>query len=170
MSSHLDLILALPDEAATEALGAQLAHLLHPGEVLALEGGLGAGKTQVARALINARQAAAGLLAEDVPSPSYTLVQTYDCGDTEIWHADLYRLTGAEDVAELGLDAAFDGGAICLIEWPDRMGTMLPAAAIRLQLAPAADGGRIATLSCPAGRDDLVRALTPPASLRYPND
>lgn len=165
MSPHPDLTLALPDEAATDALGAQLAHLLRPGDTLALEGGLGAGKTQLARALINARQAAAGLSRDDVPSPSYTLVQTYDCGDAEIWHADLYRLTGPEDVAELGLDAAFDSGAICLVEWPDRMGAMLPAAAITLRLAPSAGGGRIAILSCPAGRDDLVRALKTPRSL-----
>ncbi len=110
---------ALPDEAATSRFAAALAPLLGPGDTLLLQGGLGAGKTHFARGLIQARLGAHGL-AEDVPSPTFTLVQTYWDGEVEIWHCDLYRLSGAEEVVELGLDDALDQ-AICLVEWPERM-------------------------------------------------
>ncbi len=90
---HLDL----PTPEATTAFAAALAPRLRAGDALLLEGPIGAGKTHLARALIQARLAAAGRL-EDVPSPTYTLVQTYDDGGTEIWHADLYRLSGGADL------------------------------------------------------------------------
>ena len=92
------------------------------GDTLLLQGPIGAGKTHLARALIQARQSAAGRAAEDVPSPSFTLVQTYEAGETEIWHADLFRLGNAAEADELGLTDAFDA-AICLIEWPERLGS-----------------------------------------------
>ncbi|GFE64775.1 hypothetical protein KIN_18490 [Litoreibacter roseus] len=95
---------------------------------------MGAGKTFFARAFIQHLMTQTGLV-EDVPSPTFTLVQTYDVADQEIWHADLYRLTGPEALFELGLEEAFDT-AICLIEWPDRLGELTPAHALTLSFAP----------------------------------
>lgn len=106
------------DETMTAALARMLAATARPGDTILLDGPVGAGKTHFARAFIRARQ---GEAAEDVPSPTFTLVQTYDDPmGTEIWHADLYRLTDPSELDELGLDEAQDN-AICLIEWPDRM-------------------------------------------------
>jgi len=113
------------DAAACQALAGQLAAVLRPGDTLLLSGPVGAGKTHFARALIQAWLGAAGL-AEDIPSPTFTLVQTYTRPDAALWHADLYRLSGPYEVAELGLEDAFDA-AICLVEWPDRLGSYTPS-------------------------------------------
>ena len=150
MTPPLPLIVPLADAEATTQLGRDLAPLLGPGDVLLLQGPIGAGKTHLARALIQARQHAAGKRAEDVPSPSYTLVQTYDAGDTEIWHADLFRLGHAAEADELGLQDAFET-AICLIEWPERLGSDAPADALLLRLGYAGEG-REATISASAPR------------------
>lgn len=134
------LILASPAE--TCALARRLAPGLGPGDTLLLSGGVGAGKTHFARCLIQ------GLLPvpEDVPSPTYTLIQTYAVPGAEIWHADLYRLTDPLDLVELGLTEAFDT-AITLVEWPDRLGDLVPANALSLDLAPGdADEARRLTL------------------------
>lgn len=125
----------------TTRLGTRLAPMLRAGDALLLEGPIGAGKTSLARAIIQARLSAAGR-CEDVPSPTYTLVQTYDDDKTEIWHADLYRLTDASELFELGLDEAFQN-AIVLVEWPDRLGDLAPPASLRVALAPERDGRRI---------------------------
>lgn len=127
----------LPDPEATAALGRALAPRLRAGDALLLEGGLGAGKTHLARALIQALLPA----PEDVPSPSFTLVQTYGTPEFEIWHADLYRLSGGADLAELGLEAADD--ALCVIEWPDRLAHP-PPGALRLRLAADGEGRQAA--------------------------
>ena len=132
-----DLSLFLPDDAATTRLGAALAALVRPGDTLLLHGPIGAGKTHLARALIQARLGR----REDVPSPSFTLVQTYSAGQTEIWHADLYRLSHPDEVFELGLHDAFST-AICLIEWPDRLGTSAPKEALNITLSSENDGRR----------------------------
>lgn len=129
--------LRLENEAATDRLAARLAPVLRPGDTLLLSGGLGAGKTRLARALIQALQSP-HRVPEDVPSPSFTLVQTYEAGPLEIWHCDLYRLTSAEELVELGLDDAF-GTALCLIEWPERLREELPAAAVWLRMDMVAD-------------------------------
>jgi len=112
---------SLADEDATGALAAQIAPRLRAGDTLLLEGDIGAGKSAFARALIRARL---GRL-EDVPSPTFTLVQTYEDDRGDIWHCDLYRLTHPDEALELGLDEAFET-AICLIEWPDRLGDAVP--------------------------------------------
>jgi len=131
----------LPDEKATGALAARLAGLARPGDVIALSGELGAGKTSFARAFIRARGG-----GEGVPSPTFTLVQTYELADGAVWHFDLYRLRAAEEAWELGIEDAFRDG-ISLIEWPERLGSLLPARrlGVALDFGPAA-AGRRATL------------------------
>ncbi|WP_022708108.1 tRNA (adenosine(37)-N6)-threonylcarbamoyltransferase complex ATPase subunit type 1 TsaE [Paracoccus zeaxanthinifaciens] len=125
----------IADEGLTAGLARMMAAGLVPGDTVLLDGPVGAGKTHFARALIRARQ---GDLAEDVPSPTFTLVQTYDDSmGTEIWHADLYRLTDPSELDELGLDEAMSD-AICLIEWPDRL-EALPDGAMTIAIGPAPD-------------------------------
>lgn len=138
--------LTLPSPEATATLARRLGQTLGPGDVVLLEGPIGAGKTHFARALIQSRLG----VPEDVPSPTFTLVQTYQAADgTEIWHADLYRLTNPDEVLELGLDTAFDT-AICLIEWPERLGPDCPADALHLSLSPGPDeNSRVVTLTGP---------------------
>jgi tRNA threonylcarbamoyladenosine biosynthesis protein TsaE len=134
--------LLLPDPDATDRLGAALARVLGPGDALLLEGGIGAGKTHLARALIQTALADVGAPPEDVPSPSFTLVQTYHAGETEIWHADLYRLADPGEVEELGLAEAL-GRALCIVEWADRLPPALrPARALDLRIMPDGDGRR----------------------------
>ena len=131
----MHLTLCSPDDTA--ALARLIAPLMRGGDTILLRGDIGAGKTHFARALIQHLQAATGQ-TEDVPSPTFTLVQTYDVGNNEIWHADLYRLTSEDEIEELGLRDAFDS-AICLIEWPERLGRMRPVNAIELDFQPGGD-------------------------------
>ena len=141
----------LPDDTATTRLGILLAGLVGPGDTLLLHGSIGAGKTHLARALIQARLGR----ADDVPSPSFTLVQTYRADGTDIWHADLYRLSHPDEVLELGLDDAF-ATALCLIEWPERLGRSTPKNALHITLS-AEDDGRRAVLSGRAYSHVLAR-------------
>ncbi len=142
------LTLSSPEETA--ALAARFAERLMPGDVLLLAGPIGAGKTAFARALIQARLGR----AEDVPSPTFTLVQTYEAPANvtdpacEIWHADLYRLSGPDEAVELGLEDAFST-AICLVEWPDRLAELAPEDALTLTFA-AGDTAHELTVSGPA--------------------
>jgi tRNA threonylcarbamoyladenosine biosynthesis protein TsaE len=124
--------LSSPEE--TTQLAQKIAAQLQPGDCLLLEGPIGAGKTHFARSLIQSLMTT----PEDVPSPTFTLVQTYDVADTELWHADLYRLSALEEIEELGLTEAFDD-AICLIEWPDRLAELTPSHALHLALALETD-------------------------------
>ncbi|MEX0921604.1 MAG: tRNA (adenosine(37)-N6)-threonylcarbamoyltransferase complex ATPase subunit type 1 TsaE [Rhodovibrionaceae bacterium] len=124
------LSLNLQDEAATAALARRLAGVAERGDVFALQGDLGCGKTAFARAFINALPGA----QEEVPSPTFTLAQLYPRGDAEVWHFDLYRLERPEDAVELGLDEALSDG-ICLIEWPERLGRGLPRSALTLSFS-----------------------------------
>lgn len=144
---------------ATDAFARWLAPRLGRGDVLLLEGEIGAGKTHLARALIRARLAVADRV-EEVPSPTYTLVQTYEDGVLSIWHADLYRLTHPDEVLELGLQDAF-ADALCLVEWPDRLGTDAPADALTLRLTLGATAqARHMTLCADAPRwAPLLRAV-----------
>lgn len=114
--------MSLADEAATEQLGAGLAARLKPGDVVGLKGDLGAGKTTLARAIIRAAMNDPDLI---VPSPTFTLVETYDTPLGPYWHFDLYRLETPEQVYELGWEEALAEG-IVLLEWPERLGPLLP--------------------------------------------
>ena len=124
--------LTLPNAGATASRAAALGQQLGAGDVILLSGDVGAGKTHFARALI------LSLLEEpeDVPSPTFTLVQTYEALSADIWHADLYRLTSTTEIEELGLVDAFET-AICLVEWPDRLGDLTPPDALYLHFAQA---------------------------------
>jgi tRNA threonylcarbamoyl adenosine modification protein YjeE len=124
--------LSLPDLAATRAFGGRLAALLRPGDVIALRGALGAGKSELARAVIRARAGA----AIEVPSPSYTLVQDYRFGDLAIRHIDLYRIADPAELLELGLDAPAEDEA-WLIEWPERAEGVLPPDRLDIALRQA---------------------------------
>jgi tRNA threonylcarbamoyladenosine biosynthesis protein TsaE len=132
----------LEDEAATARLGARLARVLVPGDVVLLSGPLGVGKTALARGLI----AALGHGGE-VPSPSFSIVQPYEHLDPPVWHVDLYRIESAGEIDELGLDAAAD--AVLLIEWPERAGPHLWPQALRLSLDFAESGARRLTAEVP---------------------
>jgi len=125
----------LADLAATQALAARLAAVARPGDAVLLEGPLGAGKSALARAFL---RAAAGDPGLEVPSPTFTLVQSYDlAGGRTAHHFDLYRLSGPDGLVELGWDEAREG--IVLVEWPDRLGPFTPEGALRVTLAPGAD-------------------------------
>lgn len=119
--------LSLETEADTTRFAAAMANIVQPGDVLLLEGDIGAGKSAFARALIRTLAGA----EIDVPSPTFTLVQTYEVGEALVWHCDLYRLTHPDEAFELGLEEAFET-AICLIEWPDRLGKDIPTGALHL--------------------------------------
>jgi tRNA threonylcarbamoyladenosine biosynthesis protein TsaE len=121
---------ALADLAATERLAARLARHAQAGDVIGLEGPLGAGKTAFARGFI-----AALLGPIEVPSPTFTLVQVYEGDGVSIWHFDLYRLTKPEEADELGLDEALATG-IALIEWPERLGDRTPPDRLVVRLEP----------------------------------
>ena len=152
------LALHLPDEAATVSFAEDVASCLAPGDVVALSGGLGAGKTTFARALI---RAVADDPRLDVPSPTFTLVQTYEAGRLPIAHFDLYRLSGPEEIDEIGLDEALATGA-ALIEWPDRAASRLPPDRLDIAFAIAGEG-RVATI---AGSPDWMARLERSRAIR----
>ena len=135
--------LELNGEPATAALAGALARLARIGDVFALSGELGTGKTVFARAFLRALG-----VEEDVPSPTFTLVQTYETEAGPVYHFDMYRLENPEDAFELGIEDAF-ADAISLIEWPGRLGGLLPPG--RLDVAfgyGEADDARRVTLTC----------------------
>tara|TARA_A100001037_G_C15071367_1_gene599572 strand:+ start:46 stop:543 length:498 start_codon:yes stop_codon:yes gene_type:complete len=111
----------LPDLAATESFARRLAPLLRSGDIIALGGDLGAGKTAFSRALICTLNGA----DTEVPSPTFTLVQIYELPEFDLWHFDLYRLEAAQDALELDIEDAF-ATSVSLIEWPERLGPYLP--------------------------------------------
>lgn len=128
----------LPDEAATARLGAAVARALEAGEAVCLSGPLGAGKSTLARALVRALTTP----DEEVPSPTFTLVQSYEGEGLTIAHFDLYRLASADEVHELGLDEALEAGA-AVIEWPERLGARLPADRLDIGIGFEAEGRRV---------------------------
>lgn len=135
------------EEADTARLAGIVAGAARPGDVIALWGDLGSGKTAFARGFIRALTA----LAEEVPSPTFTLVQTYAAGDRTIYHFDFYRIEDPEEAWEIGIEEAFAGG-ITLIEWPERLGKLLPADRLDIRLAmPPGDGGTVRRITVTAG-------------------
>lgn len=135
--------LPLADLAATGRLAAAIAAIARAGDVIALWGDLGAGKTEFARAFIRARPG--GDRVGEVPSPTFTLVQTYDLAPP-VWHFDLYRLRSADEALELGFEEAL-AVAISLIEWPERLGAALPGDRLDVRFAAGArDDARMARI------------------------
>jgi tRNA threonylcarbamoyl adenosine modification protein YjeE len=136
--------MTLPDMAATGALGAHIASGLETGDAVALEGDLGAGKTTLARAILRALG-----VREDVPSPTFTLVQLYETPGLIVRHYDLYRIESPGEMDELGLDDALAEGA-ALVEWPERAAGRLPGDMLQVALSATGPGSRTAMLRGPA--------------------
>ncbi len=132
-----------PDDTAE--IASVLAANIINGDVVLLRGDVGAGKTDLTRKVIQTAMQSSGQV-EDVPSPTFTLVQTYDLGDVEYVHADLYRLSHPDEVFELGLDNAFETAA-CFVEWPDRLGSMAPEHALTIQIDITGEGKRAIAFS-----------------------
>ena len=136
-------MIRLEGQDATEALGRRLAAALRPGDVVALYGDLGAGKTTLARGVLR------GLgFAGDVASPTFPIVLPYDELALPVWHVDLYRIEDEAELAELALDEALADGAL-LIEWPERLGAALWPQALRLTLSRDGEGARALTAEVP---------------------
>ena len=136
-------MIRLDGPEATAELGARIAPLLRPGDVVALYGDLGAGKTTLARGIL------AGLGHQgDVASPTFPIVQPYEELAPPVWHVDLYRIEDSAEIEELALDEALDGG-ILLIEWPERLGSRLWPHALRLTLRRDGEGARALTAELP---------------------
>lgn len=153
MPASTAILVELPDAAATESLARELAPHLSRGDLVTLSGGLGAGKTTFARALIRALASDPQL---EVPSPTFTLVQTYTEAEPQIGHFDLYRLKNPSEFDELGLEDVVEVG-IAVVEWPDRAGSRLrPGLGIAFDIA---DHGRTARLSGDESWQDRLLAL-----------
>jgi tRNA threonylcarbamoyl adenosine modification protein YjeE len=148
--------LILSDETATAELGARIAKGLAPGDVVALSGELGAGKTTLARAILRARG-----VQGHVPSPSFTLVQAYETPGLTVHHFDFYRIESTSELSELGLDDALEGGA-ALIEWPERgMPPHLMADALTIALDTLSGTIRQAHISGPARWREIFGGTAP---------
>ena len=148
-------MLVLADEAATGRLAARVASLARRGDVIALGGPLGVGKTSFARAFIRA----SGAADAEVPSPTFTLVEVYERPGAPIWHFDLFRLDAPADVFELGIEEAFADG-ISLVEWPERLGPLLPRERLGVELFFAdTPQSRRATVTAPPAWSERLGAL-----------
>jgi tRNA threonylcarbamoyl adenosine modification protein YjeE len=123
------------DQNGLERFARLMSQKMRPSDCVLLAGHVGAGKTTLARALIKALL----ITDEDVPSPTFTLVQTYATRLGPLWHADLYRLTSVDELEELGLQQAF-GTELCIVEWPELLGDMVSDQALSLKLESASGG------------------------------
>lgn len=154
-TSPTSIEMDLPDEAATAAIARSLAGPARPGDVFTLTGALGTGKTVFARAFIRAR----GGASEEVPSPTFTLVQVYELPGGTVYHFDLFRIADAAEVFELGMEEAFAGG-ISLIEWPHGLDGVLPADRVDVALcfARTPEARRVRLTGYGTGRKRLREA------------
>lgn len=150
-------MITVENEQGTRDLAAALAPFVKKGDVITLTGDLGAGKTAFTRALVNALSAD----NEDVPSPTFTLVQTYELAGFSLWHFDLYRISFPEEVFELGWDEAL-GNAVSVIEWPGRLGSLLPADRLEIEISMIPDketARRIFLTPCGASWEERLKGF-----------
>ncbi|MGQ0741655.1 MAG: tRNA (adenosine(37)-N6)-threonylcarbamoyltransferase complex ATPase subunit type 1 TsaE [Alphaproteobacteria bacterium] len=138
------MAITLKDEAATADLGAAIARSLKRGDAVLLKGELGSGKTTLARAILRALG-----VREYIPSPSFTMMQSYETPGLTVRHFDLFRILGSGELQELGIDDALLEGAV-LVEWPERAGELEPGEALEIELAATGESSRKATLRGPA--------------------
>ena len=138
-------------EEETKKLAAALSQITEKGDVWALFGTLGMGKSVFARAFIKALTGAA-----EVPSPTFTLVQTYSAPDFDIFHYDLYRLKSPEEIWELNIEEAMYNN-VCLIEWPEKMGAYLPRNVFRINIKQDKNNGRLVEII--VGAEDKIRRI-----------
>jgi len=158
----------LGDEAATLALGGALAHTLEAGLKIYLTGELGAGKTTLVRGLLRELG-----YAGRVKSPTYTLLETYNVSSLYLYHFDFYRFAHADDWRDAGFVDEFGGSGVCLVEWPERAGSALPAPDLTIDLAGTPQGGRVAQLrpfSTQGARCLTWLTSNPPAAGPAPHD
>ena len=128
----------LPDEAATLALGSRMAHVIEPGLYVALSGDLGSGKTTLTRGILR------GLgYRGKVKSPTYTLVELYNLSKLDLYHFDFYRLNDPREWLDAGFRDYFDPRTVCLVEWPERAGDLLPVPDLRVSLSVEGEGRRV---------------------------
>ena len=149
----------LADEAATLALGSEIARVLQPGVCIHLAGDLGAGKTTLSRGILR------GLGFEGrVKSPTYTLVELYVISTLNLYHFDFYRFNEPEEWNDAGFRDLFNGTNICLVEWPEKAGELLPPPDLMIHLAPTLAMGREASIAAHTSRGQtLLQTLPPPA-------
>jgi tRNA threonylcarbamoyladenosine biosynthesis protein TsaE len=152
------LILNLADAAATEAAGRSLARTLYPGMVVTLSGDLGAGKTTLVRGVLRGFD-----ISGPVKSPTYTLVEPYEISRLYLYHFDFYRLTDPQEWEAAGFREYFREDAICLVEWPERAGVLLPRAELQIVLEVMDDGRRCTATASSDRADACLAALAAPA-------
>jgi tRNA threonylcarbamoyladenosine biosynthesis protein TsaE len=150
----------LADEAATLALGAEIARVLQPGVCIHLSGDIGAGKTTLSRGILR------GLGFEGrVKSPTYTLVELYVVSKLNLYHFDFYRFTEPEEWNDAGFRDLFNETNICLVEWPEKAGDLLPLPDLKIRLEPSPAMGRTASIQAHTARgQNLLQALRSIAS------
>lgn len=148
------MLLTLKDESATIALGAKIASVLSGGEIIFLQGELGAGKTTFVRGLLNALGHSG-----NVKSPTYTLVEPYSITDHDVYHFDLYRINDPEELEAMGIRDYCDGKAICLFEWPEQGADVLPETDITLFLSHVSLGREVEITSNSVTGENILKSI-----------